>query len=229
MNRACLHIDPGLLARGGEHGLGDQCAPQAVGEGRQSLRGRAVADRVVDVSHECGEAVRVALRMPAGEKCVSRRRRGQRRGIAANDRRRPREPRTRAPRGAPGRTRAPRRRRPARSRAGSCGRRRPDSPAWIPSLRRRSRTGRPRRPRSRPAGPRRTRRPARTRVVRPRSCAPAPSVSIRAESRVMRWPEMNSARSHQWEPMSAKAREAPPKRSSTRQLSSSARRSQSCR
>ncbi len=45
----------------------------------------------------------------------------------------------------------------------------------------------------------------------------------------MRWPETNSARSHQCEPMSANAREAPPRSSSTRQLSSSGRSSQSCR
>ena len=37
----------------------------------------------------------------------------------------------------------------------------------------------------------------------------------------MRWPVTNSARSHQCEPMSAKAREAPPSVESTRQLSSS--------
>ena len=36
------------------------------------------------------------------------------------------------------------------------------------------------------------------------------AVSVRAHSRVIRWPETNSARSHQCEPMSAKAREAPP-------------------
>ena len=39
----------------------------------------------------------------------------------------------------------------------------------------------------------------------------------------MRWPETNSARSHQCEPMSANAREAPPSSASTRQLSSSGR------
>ena len=47
------------------------------------------------------------------------------------------------------------------------------------------------------------------------------AVSSRAETRSMRWPETNSARSHQCEPMSANAREAPPSCSSTRQLASS--------
>ena len=41
-----------------------------------------------------------------------------------------------------------------------------------------------------------------------------------ALSAAIRWPETNSTRSHQCEPMSAKAREAPPSSGSTRQLSS---------
>ena len=45
----------------------------------------------------------------------------------------------------------------------------------------------------------------------------------------MRCPVTNSARSHQCEPMSANARDAPPRSASTRQLSSSGRSSQSCR
>ena len=57
----------------------------------------------------------------------------------------------------------------------------------------------------------------------------ATAVRVRAQRRVMRWPETNSARSHQCEPMSANAREAPPRSASTRQLSSSGRSSQSCR
>jgi hypothetical protein len=55
------------------------------------------------------------------------------------------------------------------------------------------------------------------------------AIIVRAQRREMRWPEMNSARSHQCEPMSANARDAPPNSSSTRQLSSSGRSSQSCK
>jgi hypothetical protein len=45
----------------------------------------------------------------------------------------------------------------------------------------------------------------------------------------MRWPVTHSARSHQWVPMSAKAREGPPNPALTRQLAVSADSSQSCR
>jgi len=55
------------------------------------------------------------------------------------------------------------------------------------------------------------------------------AVTVRAQSRAMRWPETNSARSHQCEPMSANAREAPPSSASTRQLSSAALESQTFR
>ena len=55
------------------------------------------------------------------------------------------------------------------------------------------------------------------------------AVMVCAESRVMRCPETNSARSHQWEPMSANARDGPPRPASTRQLLSSGASSQSWR
>ena len=42
-------------------------------------------------------------------------------------------------------------------------------------------------------------------------CARGTAVSSRAALAVMRWPETNSARSHQCEPMSAKARDGPPR------------------
>jgi hypothetical protein len=41
---------------------------------------------------------------------------------------------------------------------------------------------------------------------------------VRATSEVIRWPLTNSTRSHQCEPMSAKAREGPPSSAATRQL-----------
>ena len=68
---------------------------------------------------------------------------------------------------------------------------------------------------------RRRRRRARTRRGSSARSRSGTAVSVRAHSRVMRWPETNSARSHQCEPMSANAREAPPRSASTRQLSSS--------
>jgi hypothetical protein len=54
------------------------------------------------------------------------------------------------------------------------------------------------------------------------------AVTVRASSRVIRDPATNSTRSHQWEPMSAKARDGPPRAASTRQLTSSGVSSQSC-
>ncbi len=42
------------------------------------------------------------------------------------------------------------------------------------------------------------------------------AISVRAHRRTMRWPVTNSARSHQCGPMSANARDAPPRSSSTR-------------
>jgi hypothetical protein len=44
------------------------------------------------------------------------------------------------------------------------------------------------------------------------------AVAVRAATAVRRWPLRNSIRSHQCEPMSAKARERPPSPASTRQL-----------
>ena len=55
------------------------------------------------------------------------------------------------------------------------------------------------------------------------------AVSMRAISRVIRWPVANSIRSHQCTPMSPNAREAPPSCGSIRQLLSSRFDSQSCK
>ena len=55
------------------------------------------------------------------------------------------------------------------------------------------------------------------------------ATAVRALSDAIRWPETNSIRSHQCEPMSAKAREGPPSAGSTRQLSSDGASSQSWR
>ena len=55
------------------------------------------------------------------------------------------------------------------------------------------------------------------------------TVAVWAQSAAIRSPVMNSTRSHQCEPMSAKARDGPPRSASIRQLSSSAEASQSCR
>ena len=55
------------------------------------------------------------------------------------------------------------------------------------------------------------------------------ATAVRAQTATIRWPATNSIRSHQCEPMSANAREGPPSSGSTRQLSSAAPSSQSCR
>ena len=55
------------------------------------------------------------------------------------------------------------------------------------------------------------------------------ATAVRALTETIRWPETNSTRSHQCEPMSAKAREGPPSSGSTRQLSSDGASSQSWR
>ena len=63
----------------------------------------------------------------------------------------------------------------------------------------------------------------------PRTARSANTVDVCAQIAAIRSPVMNSTRSHQCEPMSANAREGPPSAASTRQLSSSADASQSCR
>ena len=127
-------------------------------------------------------------------------------------RQRPRGARTRAPRAAPGRTRAPPRLpsssiqsrflRPGRDLADHDRAERAGVGLELHDRgvlgRRPARGSPPPPPAANALAPRRA------------ACAPGTAVSSRADSRVMRWPETNSARSHQCEPMSANAREAPP-------------------
>ena len=98
---------------------------------------------------------------------------------------------------------------------------------WRP---RPSRTGPPPRPRSRRTGSRRESPFPRSNAARPVARSRSVTAVMNcAFTRTRRWPDTNSARSHQCEPMSANARDAPPRSPSTRQLSSSGRSSQSWR
>ena len=149
-------VDPALLARGGEHGLGDPRGAQAVGEQRDAVRAALAADRGVDLGDEAVEAVGVALRMAGGQRWRAR---GGGRQVSGSRRSasRPRGARATASPGSSWLNASD------LVGASSSSHRRFLRPAetWlmtvVPIAPGRSRTARWRRPRCRPCGPRRRR------------------------------------------------------------------------
>ena len=204
---------------------------QAVGEARQPVgRARRVRDRRVDVGDEEVEAVLVALRVAGGQ----HREPGRRRATAR--------------RGRGGRSSTASRRPTHSDSASSWSKASASSAASTSSQRRFLRPAEIWLMTTEPSAPPSVSNCSDDRVLggRPRARAPSPLAAgeglaarrrgargsrsaCARDSRAMRWPVTNSARSHQCEPMSANARDAPPSSASTRQLSSSGSSSQSCR